>query len=416
MSYQVTRSALGAACIAAVCWLAVPAPLRAQAPAAEAPAAETEPAADAAAEQAKLIEAHYTVPEGATAEQLLEFIGKVQQPPVQPKSREDMIAHFQRASVSLGTAADGILTASTDAAQRFEAIKAKLGSFQMRGMIGDGEAMTEMDAWLEQIGATEQGDAAKLIAQVKMQRQLMVYPTLSPEQQQAFQAELVAKLAEPDSAGMAAQMIMRLADMSGEGDEAKQGIALVEAAVAALTKQGGEQNLQIVESLSGLLRRLKLPGNPIELEGTLLTGEPLDWSAYKGKVVLVDFWATWCGPCVGELPNVLAAYEAYHDRGFEVLGISLDEEADAVTNFVTERKIPWQNLFSTDASATGWRHPMAVKYGINAIPRAILVDAEGKVVHMNARGKALEEKLVELLGPAEPQASTGSQPAAVATK
>jgi thiol-disulfide isomerase/thioredoxin len=85
------------------------------------------------------------------------------------------------------------------------------------------------------------------------------------------------------------------------------------------------------ETAAAGLKRLNLLGSTPTLQGTVFGGEKFDWARYKGKVVLIDFWATWCGPCLRELPNVKAAYEKYHALGFDVVGISLDEDKDALT-------------------------------------------------------------------------------------
>ena len=111
--------------------------------------------------------------------------------------------------------------------------------------------------------------------------------------------------------------------------------------------------------------------------------------------VLVDFWATWCGPCVAEMPNIRAQYDKYHAKGFEVVGISLDEDVDALKAFVAENKLPWPILFERSEGA-GWRHPMATKYGISGIPQLILIGRDGNVITLKARGEALAERLAEL--------------------
>jgi hypothetical protein len=98
------------------------------------------------------------------------------------------------------------------------------------------------------------------------------------------------------------------------------------------------------------------------------------------------------------LPNVLAAYEKYHAHGFEVLGISLDEDPEALRKFLVDNEIPWKNLFGVDEAARGWKHPMAVKYAVTAIPATMLVGRDGKVIAKNLRGEALAQRLAELLG------------------
>lgn len=124
-----------------------------------------------------------------------------------------------------------------------------------------------------------------------------------------------------------------------------------------------------------------------------VAGQPLSISKYKGKIVLVDFWATWCGPCVGELPNVLAAYQKYHDKGFEIVGISLDKNKDELEKFVKEKGMTWQQYFD----GQGWDSKLGKKYGITAIPATFLLDGEGKIIATDLRGDGLEKELSKRL-------------------
>jgi peroxiredoxin len=116
-----------------------------------------------------------------------------------------------------------------------------------------------------------------------------------------------------------------------------------------------------------------------------LQGKPLAIANYKGKVVLLDFWATWCGPCVGELPNVLKTYQKFHPKGFEIIGISLDEKEEALTSFLKKQEMTWAQYFD----GKGWGNKLAVQYGITAIPATYLLDGEGKIIAKDLRGEAL---------------------------
>jgi peroxiredoxin len=107
--------------------------------------------------------------------------------------------------------------------------------------------------------------------------------------------------------------------------------------------------------------------------------------------VLVDFWATWCGPCVAEIPAIRAHYDKYHAAGFEVVGVSLDDDPAALREFVAEKEIPWPVILdSRDPRAS-----LADRYGIKAIPAMFLVGRDGKVVSVRARGEALAALLAE---------------------
>lgn len=127
-----------------------------------------------------------------------------------------------------------------------------------------------------------------------------------------------------------------------------------------------------------------------------LEGNPLSISKFKGKVVLLDFWATWCGPCIAELPNVLKAYEQYHKDGFEIIGISLDREQDKqkLETFLKDKKMTWPQFFD----GKGWQSELGQKYGVNSIPATYLLDGEGVIIGQNLRGEKLIEAVAKAVG------------------
>jgi len=127
---------------------------------------------------------------------------------------------------------------------------------------------------------------------------------------------------------------------------------------------------------------------------TDVDGKPLSIASYKGKIVMVDFWATWCGPCVGELPNVIATYQKHHGQGFEIVGVSLDEEKDKLTSFTKDKNMAWQQFFD----GKGWQNKLAVKYGIESIPADFLLDGDGNIIGKDLRGAELEAAVAKAVG------------------
>ena len=133
------------------------------------------------------------------------------------------------------------------------------------------------------------------------------------------------------------------------------------------------------EAASLAIQRTLVPGAAFpDFSVKGLNGEDLSVAKYKGKVVLVDFWATWCGPCVEEMPNVIAAYNKFHDKGFEIIGVSLDQENDKpkVVDFTKQNKMPWPQFYD----GKYWQNELAVKYGVMAIPTNFLIDPTGKIL------------------------------------
>jgi thiol-disulfide isomerase/thioredoxin/Skp family chaperone for outer membrane proteins len=165
------------------------------------------------------------------------------------------------------------------------------------------------------------------------------------------------------------------------------------------TRQGQNANRMLAQieqqEVKRTIQRTLAVGAPFpDFTEKDLQGKPLSVAALKGKVVLIDFWATWCGPCLVELPALLQTYTKYHDKGLEIIGISLDNDEGRLTTFLKQRGVSWPQFFD----GKGWQNKLAVKYGVDSIPATYLLDREGKIIAAGLQGAELEKAVAKAVG------------------
>jgi thiol-disulfide isomerase/thioredoxin len=180
------------------------------------------------------------------------------------------------------------------------------------------------------------------------------------------------------------------------------------AAEALLRKRADEKEINpgLARQAAGMLLAIDGKRTPMELKFTALDGSTVDLANYRGKVVLIDFWATWCVPCMEEMPNVKRVYAAYRDKGFEIIGISLDaaprdpakprkheKTAEQLKEFLVQESMPWPQHYD----GKWWDNEFSRRFAIRSIPAIFLIDQEGKLVTTEAHGPKLEAEVKRLL-------------------
>ncbi|MDI1311484.1 TlpA disulfide reductase family protein [Prosthecobacter sp.] len=234
-------------------------------------------------------------------------------------------------------------------------------------------------------------DAALFETMVGRAREFAGVPAPS-KQAITLEEILKAEDAKPETKSQASLVSVMEAAEAAESPEGDPTTWLAKAEKHLKDFPAEKMNKMVEGKIASIKAASELKNKPLELKFTAVDGREVDVSKLQGKVVLIDFWATWCGPCVAELPNVIKAYKELHPKGFEIVGISLDSDKAELEAFVKEKGMEWPQYFD----GKGWKNEISTKYGITSIPAMWLLNKKGMVVSTDARG-GLEEQVAKLL-------------------
>jgi thiol-disulfide isomerase/thioredoxin len=347
----------------------------------------------------------FVVPEGSVSE-LLEYIGRLRQAAPPEQIDPDQLPEFQRKkAASLLKAAEKVLAQKPKETQWNEAAQAKLEALGLLALNGDESAEKQLDSYVRNLQTLRKRDLARYGRAMLLA--VRIRQTKTPQEMKKWFKEFVQFLSQGPLGPRELELMDMLPQLL-ERDNPAVAVEIYRQLVFACAKSQDPLAAALAKKWEEKGRRLELLTKPIQIVGFTLDGREFQWERFRqGKIVLVDFWATWCGWCVREIPELMRLYQTYRGRGFEIVGISADRNRKELEDFLVKTPIPWPIVYGRNGPS-----PCLEYYGIQAFPTMWLVGKDGKVISFNARGENLRRELERLLGPADPkQAGALSSPA-----
>ncbi len=335
----------------------------------------------------------FAIPEGTDTETLQEFLKTLIRTPAAERTPAGFRTHFSK----LHDVSVKILARDIDDETSLLAIAIVAGSLDILDQFGD---QTAEDRKLKFIGTLLKSDRPALAARGRMLDVDAQISRLDTDDKAAVK-DMIDKVAQLLQTKPLTIDLGRLAYTAVTAIEQTGDPELITGAAQTFAKSlktSDDPRLSgLADTIEGTARRLTLKGNPLQITGITVTGDEFNIDQWKGKVVIVDFWATWCGPCVASMPELIQLYEDHHAHGLEIIGISLDDNRTQLKSFLDQKELPWPTIFTDPEGKEAWDNPLATYYGVSAIPTTFLVGRDGKVVATDLFGKSLHEAVVELV-------------------
>jgi len=329
-----------------------------------------------------------------TADEFWKQVEKLQQPPAGPRpaSQEEMRAQLRAWFATQRAAVDAFLQAYPNDSRRWQAKMISLRSgLQIRRLGGGMETLAVDLPILDQImgdpdaPAPLKGEAAFMSA---TEKGALVDPS-RPETYLAFHqaaADFFARFGEHPLAAQVQSLQLRtlVTDPTPQGAD-------------TLKKLAASSDPKIARTANEIIAHRRqidaLKSKPIDLKFTAVNGQPVDFAKLRGKVVLIEFWASSCVPCIVEMPNLVAAYEKFHGKGFEIVGVCLDSDKASMDAILKKQGVAWTQYFD----GGGWENKISSAFGIRFLPATWLIDKQGKLRETDLHGEALAPGVEKLL-------------------
>lgn len=345
-------------------------------------------------------DAFYRLPEGS-ADDVLKFTERLKATPPHGKNQAEKSADLKRRCDVMLQAAEKLLNGSLEGLELRHELAAILTvdeAYNVLASLGDKSALEKSTQFLRKHAVSERKEIASYAGFRLLNRDVQLFDPAKPKELKALVQSIVEFFNTYRDENLTLGLAFGVAQKMDHGAKAEDAAAAYQEFANLLKQCQSAEIVDFAEKMDGAANLFASLGKPVDFEGTTLQDQPLDWSAYKGKVVLVDYWASWCIPCVAEMRHIRKLHDKYHDQGFEVLGICLDEEPSAAKNFVEEHELPWAVLMESDPAKAGFKHPMAIRYGVMWIPRTFLIDQRGNLVSTMAQGAELDRQMRLLFG------------------
>jgi len=314
------------------------------------------------------------------------------------------ILEFQKKLIdTVLKASDKIMDSKPNPKQTIEAMRFRFGVFAMMMQMGERDVFTKLSDFVADLKKTSaslpeaERKLADKIAHAAGSLLLINELHTAARTDTANLGKVVKRIEQhvgdrPE--GIDFQLIMMVTQAAEMSRDDKLAAETYDHFGKLLSKNKEPRIVEMGKTFEAAARRLSLVGKTIKVSGETVDGKPFDLATDKGKIVLLQFWATWCEPCRMETANIMKNYSIYHDRGFDVVGINVDKDRADLDKFLVKTDLPWKTLYDGEG-----KHSISSHYGIMSLPTSILVGRDGKVVSIRARGPELEKDLEKLIGP-----------------